>query len=149
MCSQFNCIVANSTNFRIDPRSRTKTQYRYDLSNPWIGFARVAATKPLSTSTLRPLDNNTVRALCCFPVAAEAGVAAGSTAISRLPRPSRFHSTAARQTASSDPGPACSKPFHDCDKTRFVPSRSSGTNQPTALPLGGHDDELQLQTLLP
>ena len=69
---------------RVDPRCRAKAQHGYDLSNTLISSARVSASKPLPTSTLRPLDNKTARAPCRFSVAAEADIAASSTAISRL-----------------------------------------------------------------
>src|ERR1035438_2567795 len=69
---------------KVDPRRRSKAEHDYNLSSTLTSSARASASKPLPTSTFRPLDNNTVRALCCFPVATEADTAASSTAISRL-----------------------------------------------------------------
>jgi hypothetical protein len=54
-------LAIRGASCRVDPRRRAKAQHGYDLSNTLISSARVSASKPLPTSTLRPLVNKTAR----------------------------------------------------------------------------------------
>jgi hypothetical protein len=71
------------TRCKINPRRRDHPEHSLQLSSTVTSCARVAASKPRPTSTLRPFDNNTVNAPGYSP-AAVATVEASSTATRRL-----------------------------------------------------------------